>query len=133
MAAIFSALENRVSDAVDRLFGESFGFSPMMLPANVNARPVVDPDRLTSTVTGIFDARSRSVSTVGPQQGPGVSAPGPWLSLDDRQFDSGQPPRRNDRLKRLTTGEVYEISEITVDGLGRTRCRLKLVAKGAAA
>lgn len=138
MPANFAALEDRLSAAVDAVFGESFRFIPMRQPTP-NSRREADPGRAERTVIGVFDDRnpgSSSFARLGNTKG-GVASSGgapqftssnPMLFLDEVQM-GGTRIERLDRFRRIDTGDVYEVTDITKDGQGRRKLVLAKVGK----
>lgn len=133
----FDILEDRMSDAIDDVMAESFVFRPVYRPTDVNVRPITDPDRSDRGVVGVFDARTRIVaSQPGSRISKGgleLSSPTPNVSIDSRQFDSSEHPRRSDQLLRVATGVLYEISNVADDGQGRYALDLKRLNQAVAA
>lgn len=133
MASAWPAIEDGLSDAVDAAFAEGLELRPMI--ALPNARPSSDPDRSTRLVSGVFDEKSSKVEAQGAglhefaRVSHGLATQKPIASIDQRQFANGELPRRLDRLQRVATGDVYEISEVDPDGQGRLKLILKHVVR----
>ncbi len=137
MPSPFAALEDRLSAEVDRAFGESFVHLPMR-QTTVNSARVADPDRAQRTVSAVIDDRtpgSASFARLGKTSG-GVATSGgapkftttsPTLFVDAAQF-AGAVPARLDRIRRVDTGAVYDITNIGKDGQGRLKFDLVQVA-----
>lgn len=124
MPSVFSALENQLSAACDGVFGESFVFQPYA-PGPGGGRGGPDGSRATRTVTGIFDDTSFSSRALGEVERTAsqVMLRHVKVSIDRAQF-AGQPPRRLDRLTRVSTSVTYDIAAVGEDGEGRLRLRL---------
>ena len=138
MVSIFSALEDRLSAAIDVHFGETFVFMPMT-QVTVNSRRSSDPERLSFEFTATFDdgsAGSNSFERLGNSSGgktsgsgkPSFSVSSPMLFFEGTKFSSGLP-RRLDRVLRVDTGAVYEILDRGQDGQGRHKAALTKVAQ----
>lgn len=125
MPSIFAGLENQLSDHVDTVFGELFEFRPMT-PGAGGGRPSVDASRAVRQVKGVFDDRSSVSKALGEVARRSTQAVirHVWLSIDSRQFVTGQGPRQKDRFKRIDTGIVYDVAEIMQDGEARFKIRL---------
>jgi hypothetical protein len=139
MPSVFAGLEDELSTAVDETFGESFVFLPMTQPT-VNSRLGPDPTRLSFEFTAVIDnksAGSNSFERLGKSSG-GVASKGgtpqfvtssPMMFFDSRQFVGAGLPRRLDRVRRADTGEVFEVTAIEQDGLGRHKASIVKVAQ----
>lgn len=115
--------ENRLSDACDDYFGETFEFRPQ-IRRTVNERGSPDPGRPVKTVTGIWHdptlpmpELSRRRGGNAFQSGPETTLTNPVIRIDVREFDDS--PRQWDQMLRNKTGELYEIASIEPDGQGR--------------
>lgn len=138
MTAPFAALEDRLSDAVDAMFGEDWTHLPMAQPTP-NSRRQPDATRGPAQFRATIDDRnhgSASFARLGATSGgvashggaPNFSASNPMLFVDERQFPAGIPVRL-DRVRRTATGDVYEIADLHKDGQGRWKMALVKVAK----
>lgn len=125
MPSPFAALEDAVSEIVDAHFGESFELRPMVKPANGRAEP--DHTRPSRIITGIFDAQS-GAAHIGSGIAPGQTSAAPWISIDEREH-VGLVIKNGDRLRRVDTGEIFEVIAAPPDGMGRTRYAVKMVAR----
>lgn len=133
MPSAFAALENKLSREVDTVFGEDFVHLPMK-QATPNSRRETNADLPQTVFVGVFDDRtpgsSSSFSRLGPTSGghatsggaPQFTGSSPMLFVDDGQFDTA--PARLDRIRRVDTGAVYEITNIAKDGVGRLMINL---------
>lgn len=139
MPSPFSALEDRLSSAVDAVFAESFVYLPMSQPTP-NSRQATDGTRTGRTFNAVFDDRipgatsfarlsSRNKSAPKGDGPPGFKASQPLIFFEERQFAGGDFPRRLDRVRRVDTGDVFEIVGCEPDGQGRWKMPLTLVAK----
>ena len=129
MPSLFAALEDRLSDTIDHVFGEPFEFRPYVAVVP-NVRPAADNSRAVRPVFGAFDEPSFNSTEVGTdvRGGSRFSMRKPSLSIDVRQFLAGQKPQRLDRLLRIDTGKVYEVSDVKQDGEGRYKLMLHEVS-----
>lgn len=139
MPSVFAGLEDALSDAVDATFGELFDFIPMA-QVNVNGRPAPDGSRTVQRFTAVIDNRdpgSTSFERLGSTGGghaskggpPSFTATNPMLFFETRHLAANTNPRRLDRVKRIDTGEVYEIKAVEQDGQGRLKAGLTKVAQ----
>jgi hypothetical protein len=128
----FAAAARAAANAHDRIMGETFEFRPMMLSADVNARPVVDPARAIVldllAVWGEPSARADS----GPVRTPGVmpEKPGhasarPFLSLELARLPYA--PQRGDIVVRVATAARYRVAEILPSTPGFARLDLNRI------
>lgn len=138
MPARFAELEDRLSAAVDGMFGEVFRFHPMT-QATVNSRLGPDTNRSIFLFTAVIDDRnpgSTSFARLGSTSGgtasrdakPAYATSNPMLFFDISGFGDRTPPRRLDRVERLDTGAVYELTSIEKDGQGRFKAGMVRVA-----
>lgn len=129
MPSNWPALEQKLSSAVDATYGEAFLFRPMTQPAN--GSPAADGTRSEKTIEAVFDEKSKHFEALGNTLGDfarvsaGMSAGAPYLSVDENEFTAGELPRRLDRFRRATSGDVYEAADIKPDGQGRLKIMLK--------
>lgn len=128
MPSLFAGLEDRLSDAIDRQFGEAFTFRPhaAVVPG---AKPLPDPSRSTRPVVGVYDEPSFTSTEVGAdvRGGSRYSMRKLSLSIDARQFAANEPPRRLDRFERTGTGKHFEVTDLKQDGEGRYKLMLNEV------
>lgn len=130
MASAFAAIENRMFESCEATFGEEFDHLPFVAAPGGGIRSP-DASRLGATVTGIFESplyRSKEFGSEARGSTP-ATMDKPAVSVDERRFVNG-PPQRHDRLRRVATGEVYEISNVQRDGEGRWLLAVKRIAAG---
>lgn len=138
MTSPFAALEDRLSDAIDGLFAETWTHLPMRQPTPISRRET-DSGRTQQTFTAVMDDRtpgSASFARLGQTSGgiasgggaPQFTASNPMLFVDERRFTSGIPVRL-DRVRRHATGDIFEVVDITKDGQGRLKMAMVKVAK----
>lgn len=126
MPSIFAALENRVSDSCDAFFGEQWVLEPMMA-APGGGRRTVDAARASVEVAGIYSAPNKRSTEFGTEARGSVPrlVEETTVSIDVRQVPDGDRPQRFDRIRRIDTGQVFEISHSERDGEGRIKAWLK--------
>lgn len=133
MPTPFDAATKAAASSVGRVMGEAFAYIPMTTPADRNARPTADPERAVvdafTAVPGFPSARAES----GPVRTPGVTAerPGHASTRPFISFPLARLPyaaRKGDRVKRLATGELYQIAELLPSAPGHVRADLNLIA-----
>lgn len=138
MPNLFAALEDELSDAVDSMFAESWTHLPMSQPTP-NSRREPDQARGPATFLATIDDRnpgSSSFARLGATSGgtassggaPQFSASNPILFVDERRLPGGLPVRL-DRIKRIDTGDIYEVVDLHKDGQGRWKLAMVKVAK----
>lgn len=139
MPSLFAALEDRLSAAIDKQYGEWFVFLPMTQPT-VNSRLGPDASRSSFRFFAVWDDSvpgSNSFERLGKSSGGTASSGGkpqfatsnPLIFFDGVQF-GGVLPKRLDRAMREETGGVYEMTEAPKkDGQGRFRVALVKVAQ----
>ncbi len=137
MPSPFAELEDRLSAAVDAHFGEDFVHLPMM-QATPNSRREPDASRSSSPFVAVIDDRnpgSTSFARLGSTSGgiahhggaPQFTTSQPKLFVEASAFAS--EPVRLDRIQRVDTGDVYEITNLAKDGQGRLVFDMVKVAK----
>lgn len=137
MPALFAGLEDKLSREVDRVFGEAFRFLPMWQPTP-NSRREPDTTRAERDVAAVLDDRnagSTSFARLGATKGgiagsggpPEFTASNPMLFIDQAQL-GGTRLDRLDRFRRVDTGFIYEVIDITKDGQGRMKLVMTRVA-----
>lgn len=110
----FDGLARRLNDAVDRKFGETFEFLPMV--DTVNGKPLPDPDRQSlADVTAIYDDVGRVLNTQG--QVPDRASTQPRISVQARFLPQGV--KRLDRFIRTCNGKTLEVKHPLRDDSGR--------------
>jgi len=127
MPTLFARLEDKVSAACDRVFGDLWDLQPMMDSAG-GGRRVVDAAR--DPVRGfqaIFSSPVKESTEFGSEARGTLArlVNETTLSIDMRQFGEGSAPRRLDRVTRQETGQVYELGHGQNDGEGRYKFWLK--------
>ena len=139
MPSPFAALEDQLSSAVDAVFAEDFVFLPMSQPTP-NSRRAADGTRTGRAFKAVFDDRipgatsfarlsSRNKNEPKGDGPPSFKASQPLLFFDERQFAGGDFPHRLDRMRRVDTGAIYEITGVEKDGQGRSKVTLAQVAQ----
>jgi hypothetical protein len=139
MPSPFAALEDQLSTAVDSVFAEDFVFLPMSQPTP-NSRRGVDNTRTGRTFKAVFDDRipgatsfarlsSRNKNEPKGDGPPSFKASQPLIFFDERYFSGGDFPQRLDRVRRVDTSAVYEITGVEKDGQGRWKLPLTQVAQ----
>lgn len=114
--------------ALESAFGDPEGFrlEPMRAAGDVNGRPVPDPARPEVAFSGIFDAEPASAQPEGRGRSgryvADISSAPPELDAPAAAFP--EPPRRGDRILRLSTGERFVIAAKPASDLGRLTIRL---------
>ncbi len=126
MPSKFAALENRLSDKVDDVFGELFEFRPMIAGAGGGRGAVADTARHILTVTGVFDDGTYDSQALGnvERTASQVTLRHVTIAIDKRRFVAGQIPRQGDRFVRIDTRVVYTIAASPQDTEGRYKFRL---------
>jgi hypothetical protein len=122
MPSAFAALEDELSQACDGVFGETFEFRPQVA-APGGGRRAPDPDRAVRPVTGIHESAPFKSTEFGTEARGSLPArmTRVSLSIDDREFASGQKPTRLDRFRRAKDGMLYEAGPPELDDEGRWR------------
>lgn len=126
MPSVFAALEDALSDAVDVTFGEMFVVIPMAR-ATVNSQSASDPSRHDVTLQAVLDDRSASgasfarlnTAVSGRSGHSEFTVTSPLLFVESRRLGAYGAPKRNDRVRRVDTGDLYEIIDASKDGQGR--------------
>jgi hypothetical protein len=126
MPSPFAALENLVSSSCDAVFGERWILEPMMA-APGGGRRTVDAARASVELTGIYSGPNKRSTEFGTEARGSVPrlVEETFVSIDVRQVPDGDRPRRFDRLTRVDTGQVYEISHAERDAEGRIKAWIK--------
>lgn len=126
MPSPFAALENRVSESCDAVFGEQWMLEPMMA-APGGGRRTRDASRAEVELTGIYSAPNKRSTEFGTEARGSVPRliEETTVSIDVRQVPDGDRPRRHDRLRRVDTGQVFEISHAERDAEGRIKAWIK--------
>lgn len=130
MPTAFAAHEDRLFAACEAAFGEEFTVLPYAAAPGGGVR-APDPGRLAVTVPAIFQNplyRSREFGSEARGSTP-ATMDKPSVSIDARHLTSWHP-QRLDRLRRVATGDVYEISNVQRDGEGRWLLAVKHIAAG---
>lgn len=136
MPAPFAALENRLSAAVAATFGEDFILHPYRATPGQRREP--DPDRQPRSFQAEIDDRnagSTSFARLGKSSGgtatsggaPQFTTSNPKLFVDLDRL-GGSMPQRLDRIRRVDTAVVYEVTNIAKDGQGRLTLDMVQVA-----
>lgn len=122
MTSTFGTLWRGAYPQLEAAFGEADGFvlQPMRR-VDQNAQPTADPTRSAVTFTGIFDAEPAAAPLDGRGRSgtwaePVISAQ-PQLDVAASAFPSLL--KLGDRITRVGTGAVFEISEMRPSDLGR--------------
>lgn len=136
MPTIFARLEDRVSRACDRIYGDVWDLQAMMDSAG-GGRRVVDAARgAVLGFTAIFSSPVKESTEFGSEARGTLArfVNETTLSIDLKQVDAaGQPlftsqPRRFDRVTRRETGQTYELGHGQIDGEGRHKFWLKEIS-----
>jgi len=138
MVSLWAGLEDRLSDAIDQVFGETFVHLPMRSQTPLSRREA-DPERASAPFQAVIDDRnpgsssfarlgSRTGGIAGEHGAPQFTASNPMLFLEERRLPGGLP-RRLDRIRRQATGDVYEVADVAKDGQGRWKLTLVKVAR----
>lgn len=138
MTTPFAALEDRLSDEIDRVFAEEWTHLPMRQPTP-NSRRAPDPERSQQSFRAVVDDRnpgSSSFARLGSTSGgvahsggpPQFTASNPMLFVDERRLPGGVPVRL-DRIRRHATGDIFEVVDVHKDGQGRWKMAMVKVAK----
>ncbi len=131
MDSVFAAAWRDASPAIDAVFGTLFRYQPMM-PGPSGGRPVPDPSRPVTEITGALterpvdaypETRGRRASVVA-QEATSDS------SIDIANMALPFAPKNGDRLVSLATGAVYEVNGPEPDGIARTQLRVVLLKSG---
>jgi hypothetical protein len=130
MPSAFAVIEDRLFEACEATFGEAFEHLPYAGAPGGGLR-TPDASRVGCTLTGIFQSPLYTSTQLGSEARGSTPATmeKPAVSIDQRRFVNG-PPQRLDRLRRVSTGEVYEISNVQRDGEGRWLLAVKRVVAG---
>lgn len=122
----FDELLAHADRSIDRSFGETFNFQPMR--EIINGEAVPDEDRATvAGVQGVFAEHAEDYAMQGGSGfSPGRVSAAPRLSIriDEWQFIV----QKFDRVTRLKTGQVYEVTKVLPDDLSRSILSLVAVA-----
>lgn len=121
MPTPFETAAAMTSAAVDMVYGESFQLTGMKHGADVDSSRVTDPARPVVTVTGAYVAPAQSMwphaRGKADDNAHKVNASVPRVSIDTAQLP--WPVMIFDRVTRLKTSEVFEVSKSLPDGVRR--------------
>lgn len=134
MPSTFAETWSRASSAIDRVFGESFLYTPM-LPNPKGGRPIADAGRQSMIITGALtekptftypETRSRRSSVVAQEATQ-------EMMVDIANAALPYDPQSGDRLTQVTLdaageivaqGGLYEVAGPQPDGIARTELRV---------
>ncbi len=132
MTSPFAAAAAAAAKAHDAVMGERFDYRPMKRATDVNAAPVIDPDRPVAEGVLMPFGEPSARADSGPVQTPGVTAqrPGhatvrPFVSLDLARLSYA--PRAGDVLVRLAGGQRYRVAEVLPSTPGFARLDLNRI------
>lgn len=123
----FAARSLRLSNSLEKAFGETFSFEPFMKADDVNGRRTPDPSRAAFVSRGIFEAPSQSQTPTarGAMQDDlahAVAASFPSVLVNDANLT--WLPRPGDKVTRDFDGNFYEVSRTYPNGFGSTVVQL---------
>ncbi|PZQ13639.1 MAG: hypothetical protein DI565_13940 [Ancylobacter novellus] len=125
--SIFDDAFAAAGDAIDVVFGEDFEAIPRArVGGDVNARLVADPSREPFGFVGSFVAVDEEFHTEGrrmPQTATRASS-APRTTIDVAVSELRYVPKSGDLVRRLKTGEVFEVSKTPADSVGRISIEL---------
>lgn len=114
----FSTAAEKLSAAVDAVYGETFTFLPRKSGGDVNAPFAADPDRAPLEFTAsLINRYARADSRLVTKQGVSAEKPGHASARPQLSFDRAALPyeaRRGDRVRRAKDGSVYVLAELRV-------------------
>jgi len=122
MATAFEAAAMRASRVLDERGGEEFQFLAMRSAADVDAPRMSDSSRPTFPAMGIWYEPSRSVLPHARGAMQDDNAHGAVLSQPRVSVDNRLMPWRvttGDRVRRVRTGDEYEVAKPIPDGVAR--------------
>ena len=99
-------------------FSECFQINPMKTRPNYS--PATDPTRKSFTLTAIFEWESKMVGL--GMETMEVSSREPKLTA--RRCDIPSPVKRGDRITRIITGEMFEVTETHPDSLSGVKIKM---------
>lgn len=119
----FASRAARLGGAIDKAFGESFTFLPFASSDDVDLPAIPDVSRLQFDVIGVWDEPAKvqiphARGSIQDDNAHGWAASLPSVSVQDVLMP--WRPRMRDRVRRLSDGSRYEISQPLPDGNGRT-------------
>ncbi len=134
MASPFNAAMAAAAATHDSIIGEIFEFYPMKSTSDVNAPPIVDPDRAVvldlRAPWGDSAARWHADAFREPgvkSERPGHATSRPFISVQLSRLP--YPPARGDHVLRKDTGDRYRVAEVLPSSPGFVRLDLNLVKK----
>jgi hypothetical protein len=118
MATPFELAAVTASAAIDAVFGEVFEITAMKAVSDVNSPRIADETRSSFSVKAAFSAPSASTfphgrGRVQDDDAQRVDITKPRISVDSRLL--AWAARQGDRVTRLKTGDVFEISKVLPD------------------
>lgn len=130
MPSVFSALENRLFEACESVFGEEFEHRPYVA-APGGGRRSPDSGRTGRIVIAIFQAPNFKSTEFGSEARGSLPATmeRTSLAIDIRQFAAGPLPERFDRFLRTSNGDVYEATQTQRDAEGRLTVSVQLLGR----
>lgn len=131
MSTPFDLAAATASAAIDAVFGEVFEIIAMKTGDDVNSPRIADASRASFSVKAAFCAPSTSAYPQGrppftDDSAQRVDITKPRISVDSRLL--AWAPRLGDRVTRLNTGDIFEISKILPDS-SSTRTALSLTSR----
>ncbi len=118
MSTPFELAAVTASAAIDTVFGEAFEIIAMKTGSDVNSPRIADTSRALFSVKAVFCAPSTSTYPQGrppfaDDSAQRVDITNPCISVDSRLL--AWAARQGDRVTRLKTGDVFEISKVLPD------------------
>jgi hypothetical protein len=122
------------SAAVDAVYGESFQLIAMKSPADVNASRLADQARPSFFAIGAYLAPFKPIlpharGSIQDDNAHKFAASTPMVSIDNANLQ--WPVETGDRMLRMGTGDLFEVSKPLPDGIRRTVLHLTLRKRNA--
>lgn len=126
----FADRSSRLSNSIEKAFGEAFTFDPFKAGEDVNGRRVPDASRTSFDATGRWEApaKAKIPHARGSAQDDNAhswTASFPSVHINDANLD--WMPQSGDRVTRQFDGSFYEVSRTLPNSFGGTT--LQLTAK----
>lgn len=128
MPTPFDALDSLLSGAVNSVFGEVFLFEAFKTADDVDLPKIADTSRAAFSAIAVWVEQSRSTTphargALQDDNAHNWTASHPELTIDDANLS--WRPQPGDRVTRVETGSVYQISRPPrPDGMGHTTIQL---------